>query len=102
MQTKIYREQPAWLNYQRPTYFNRSEYLIGWTRRGREILYWDRYGLVCPDEATTNGSVYALMSSIARPVGLTNAGAAWFVGYALFSLANQRPDWARIELYEDQ
>jgi len=69
-----------------------QETLLGWTKRGREVMYWVDYGVVCPDEATTNGSAYALIYYGAAPVRLTPPGVAFFVGFAFSTLKRRYGD----------
>jgi hypothetical protein len=70
-------------SWQRPTFNDRKETLLGWTRRNHEILLWPGYGIVCPDEVTTNGSLWTLLSFHRPPVRLTPLGAAFFFAIAV-------------------
>jgi hypothetical protein len=82
-------------NYQRPgigwnteTNSRNMDTLLGWTSRDREVIHWPNYGVVCPDQVTTNGSVYTLFEFGAAPVRLTPPGVAYFIGRA-FSLVGR-------------
>lgn len=57
--------------------------VLGATQHGHAVLFWTGYGVVCPCEVTTNGSLHTLMRSWGRPVSLTNAGVAFFIGRAM-------------------
>lgn len=59
---------------------------LGLAADGSPVAYWGGYGVVCPAIVTTNGSLAVLMRSHARPVSLTDAGMAFFIGRAIFAL----------------
>lgn len=63
--------------------------LLGEAHGGHAVMYWSDYGVVCPSVVTTNGSLRTLMRSWAVPVALTPAGAAFFVGRAMYSAARR-------------
>lgn len=63
----------------------RKHVLLGHADRGHAIWWWPGYGVVCPTLVTTNGSTYTLFRSWAAPVSLTEAGAAYFVAWALWA-----------------
>ena len=60
--------------------------VLGETQHGHAVMYWDGYGVVCPCEVTTNGSLRTLMRSWGRPVTLTDVGAAFFLGRAVYAV----------------
>ena len=63
--------------------------LLGHARRGSPVWLWTGYGVVCPDEVTTNGSAFVLLQSHGVPISLTPPGAAWFVGWAFYVLGRR-------------
>ena len=74
--------------WQRPTFGDRFETILGRTKRGHEILHWGCYGVTCPDEITTNGNFLYLLC-YREIASLTPPGAAFVVGFFIWLLARR-------------
>jgi hypothetical protein len=75
--------------WQKPGVGSRKETLLGYTKYGNEIIYWEGYGVVCPDEITTNGSLWAMYRACRPPAVLTPPGAAFFLVAALWTFRHR-------------
>lgn len=84
-------------DWQKPGIGGRKETLLGHTKYGNEVIYWEGYGVVCPDEITTNGSLWAMYSACRPPVVLTPPGAAFFLVVALRTFRHDNDQIASLQ-----